>query len=417
LRKSMASIPSNRAVEAPPVIDGIVPSRIVTPATPQEVAEVMAAAASESDIVAPIGGATKLALGNVPERIDVGLSTSKLMGIIDYEPTDLTLSVRAGSRFADVNAQLAEHGQTLPIDVAAGVATIGGLIATGLAGPRRSGSATFRDLLIGISAAHPSGTVTKAGGMVVKNVTGFDLMRLYLGSLGTLGVIVSANFKVVPLARSEATIIATFSDLDQALQAANRVQVSRARPVALEVFRDDEDWRVAARLEGREETVRLLATETQLTLNGDIQSLETEQSREWWRNFTARESATTKGRDAVLRCSTRPRLGRELLKSVVIALQEHGCLVSHLSLSHSTAEVTTRFTLNSEVNKLTSFREVRESLLNTADNLVVLAAPAEWKTGIDVWGKSPETLDIMRALKAQFDPRGVLNRGRFAGGI
>ena len=99
------------------------------------------------------------------------------------------------------SASLAERGQTLPVDVAdAEHATIGGMIATAMAGPRRFGSGTLRDLLIGIAVAYPDGTVGKAGGLVVKNVTGFDLMRLHLGALGTLGVIVSANFKVLPIA-------------------------------------------------------------------------------------------------------------------------------------------------------------------------------------------------------------------------
>ncbi len=192
-------------------VDGIIPPRIVEPERPADVAELLAGAASDGLAVAPIGGATSLALGNLPERLDVGLSTARLRGIIHYEPTDLTLSVAAGSPLADVQAVLAEHGQTLPIEVPRSErATIGGLIATALAGPRRYGAGTLRDLLIGISAAHPSGTVTKAGGLVVKNVTGFDLMRLYLGSLGTLGVIVSANFKVLPLPRHETTLHATY---------------------------------------------------------------------------------------------------------------------------------------------------------------------------------------------------------------
>ncbi|MEA2598117.1 MAG: glycolate oxidase binding subunit, partial [Thermomicrobiales bacterium] len=217
-------------------VDGYTPIRIVEPERPSDVAEVLADAAAEGLAVTPIGGGTSLGLGNVPERLDIGLSTNRLRGIIDYEPADLTLSVAAGSPFADVQAVLAEHGQTLPIEVPhPDRATIGGLIATALAGPRRYGAGTLRDLLIGVSAAHPSGTVTKAGGMVVKNVTGFDLMRLYLGSLGTLGVLVSANFKVLPLPRFEATLLVTYSALAPALDAANRIRVGRVQPVSLEV--------------------------------------------------------------------------------------------------------------------------------------------------------------------------------------
>ena len=233
-------------------VDGLTPSKFAEPDRPRDVADVLAEAAAHGDAVAPIGGATSLGLGNIPERLDVGLSTSLLRGIIDYQPTDLTLSVAAGSSFADVQAVLAEHGQWLPIEVPYPErATIGGLVATAIAGPRRYGSGSLRDLLIGISAAHPSGTVTKAGGLVVKNVTGFDLMRLYLGSLGTLGIVVSANFKVLPLPRHEATLHAIYPDLSPALDAANRLRTSRVQPVSLEVARADTDSWLWPELPGR----------------------------------------------------------------------------------------------------------------------------------------------------------------------
>ncbi len=196
-------------IEAPfeeVAIDGQVPGGVVEPVTAEEAAALLAESVRRGFACAPVGGGTKLALGNPPERLDVVLSTRRLGGVIDYVPTDLVLSVGAGARIGDVRAVLAEHGQHLPIDAPA-EATIGGLIATALAGPRRLGYGTLRDLLIGIAVAHPAGTVTRAGGMVVKNVSGFDLPRVYHGSLGTLGVIVSANFKVLPAPRHESTLL------------------------------------------------------------------------------------------------------------------------------------------------------------------------------------------------------------------
>jgi glycolate oxidase FAD binding subunit len=414
----MASIHSDPIAETAPIIDGIVPPEVASPESPQEIADLLASAAAEGKTVAPIGGGTSLSLGNVPERIDIGLTTTKLTGIISYEPTDLTLSVWAGSRFADVNAQLADQGQTLPLDVPYREnATIGGLIASGLVGPRRSGSPTFRDLLIGISAAHPSGTVTKAGGMVVKNVTGFDLMRLYLGSLGTLGVVVSANFKVLPLARFETTLLTKFSDLASAIDAGSRVREGRARPIALEVFRSGEAWAVAVRLEGRESTVRLLLNEVRESLTGDQETFEGEASKQWWQSFAELEAASTNGADVVLRCSVRPRLGDELLQRVNNEVEDAELSVTHLSWSPALGTVTARISAHQHGNPKQALRDLREQLLGVSDNTTVLAAPAEWKTGLDVWGRPPETIDIMRALKEQFDPARVLNPGRFAGGI
>ncbi|MCC6314647.1 MAG: FAD-binding oxidoreductase, partial [Thermomicrobiales bacterium] len=232
-------------------IDGLVPGGVIAPETAEEVAAILAECRNRQVATVPVGGGTALALGNLPERVDLALSTRRLGGIIDYEPTDLVLSVGAGARLGDVRAVLAERGQRLPIDPPGGdEATIGGLIATGLAGPSRLGHGTLRDLLIGIAVAHPSGTVTRAGGMVVKNVSGFDLPRVYHGSLGTLGVIVSANFKVLPLPRHDRTLLTSFDGLSSALAAGRRIAESRVRPAALEVMRGPGAWGVAIRFEG-----------------------------------------------------------------------------------------------------------------------------------------------------------------------
>ncbi|HEX2280777.1 MAG TPA: FAD-binding protein, partial [Thermomicrobiales bacterium] len=141
-------------------IDGVLASEVVVPGDAEETAAVLAEAAALGRAVSPVGGGTALNLGNPPERVDCVLSTQRLAGIINYEPTDLVISVGAGARFGDVQAVLAEHGQRLPLDPPGGSdATIGGLIATGRWGPLRYSAGTLRDLLIGIAVAHPSGTV------------------------------------------------------------------------------------------------------------------------------------------------------------------------------------------------------------------------------------------------------------------
>jgi glycolate oxidase FAD binding subunit len=396
-------------------VDGFIPGRVVEPDRPSAVAEILAAAAESGDAVAPIGGATSLSLGNLPERLDVALSTSRLRGIIDYEPTDLTLSVAAGSPLADVQAVLAEHGQTLPIEVPHPErATIGGLIATAIAGPRRYGSGSLRDLLIGISAAHPSGTVTKAGGLVVKNVTGFDLMRLYLGSLGTLGIVVSANFKVLPLPRFEATLHATFPALSPALDAATRLRMSRVQPVSLEVARKDADsWLLAARIEGREATVRLLTTEARDTVAADSSVLEDLLSSEWWRSYVTDQEIAAATGEALIRCTSKPSATAATVSEVLNAVTEDISLET-VTISPGLGALTLRAGIASE-DPVASFARFRERLLGIADHVVVLAADPILKRDLDVWGRTPETIDVMRAIKQEFDPHRVLNPGRFAG--
>src|SRR5215217_476266 len=271
-------------------IEGIVASEIVVPENALETAVVLAEAADLDRAITPVGGGTALNLGNLPERVDCVLSTERLAGIIDYEPTDLVLSVGAGARFGDVQAVLAEHGQRLPLDPPGGAdATIGGLIATGRWGPLRHSAGTLRDLLIGIAVAHPSGTVSKAGGMVVKNVSGYDMPRLYLGSLGTLGVVVSANFKVLPRPRAEATVIAAYDEPAKAFSAATALRIDREPVAALEITFLEGAWRLATRIEGRDETVAAVAAQISAKAGGDVSRLEGPESVIWWASYIANQ--------------------------------------------------------------------------------------------------------------------------------
>lgn len=405
-----------------PAIDGMAPGRMLAPASAFEAAEALAEAAAQGLAVAPVGGGTALALGNVPDRLDLALSTARLGGVLEYEPTDLVLSVGAGARLADVQAVLAEHGQELPIDAARpDGATIGGLVATGLAGPRRLGAGTLRDLLIGISVAHPSGTVTKAGGMVVKNVTGFDLPRLYHGSLGTLGLIVSANFKVLPRPRHDASVVGAFAGLDDALGAAARIRGSTVQPVALEVARAEPGWIVAVRLQGRPATVGALVERVAATIGTggglDARVDEGADSGAWWQAYVDAQVVESGRGEVLVRVAVRPRGVDDLAREVVGIAAERGLELRLLAVSTGLGSVVARLGFPEGSGGAGALLDLRRSLLGVADQATILAAPPAWKAGLDVWGELPETIGVMRTLKAQFDPERVLNRGRFAGNI
>ena len=167
------------------------------------------------------------------------------------------------------------------------------LIATGLCGPRRYGSGSLRDALIGIQAAYPDGTLGNAGGMVVKNVSGFDLMRMHLGAVGTLGVVVSANFKVLPAARAEATVTVERESIEAGRSAiawpwrTAEFDQSRSRR-----RRDGSTWLEAIRIEGRPATVDQMARELADRL-GDASILASEESIAFWRSYVARKHSQT----------------------------------------------------------------------------------------------------------------------------
>ena len=243
-------------------VDGVEPSVVVRPTHPDEAAAVVARCDELGAAVVPRGGGSQMALGNIPERVDVVLDTTALDEIVTYTPADLTLGVQAGITLAALQARLGEEGQHLPLDPPfAASATLGGLMATNTSGPRRVASGSFRDLVIGAEAAGPDGTITKSGGMVVKNVTGYDLHKGHIGALGTLGLITRVNLKVAPLPTKERTAVHGYAS---ALDAGGAVGAIVSLPVAptavdlvdrrLVVTADvpDRPWLLAVRFAGTE---------------------------------------------------------------------------------------------------------------------------------------------------------------------
>jgi glycolate oxidase FAD binding subunit len=394
------------------IVDGVPAAEVVAPFDARQVAETLAEAAARARAVAPIGGGTALALGNPPERVDISLSTERLSRILDYEPTDLVLSVEAGARLADVQAVLAEHGQRLPIDPPGmEEATVGGVIATGRWGPLRHSAGTLRDLLIGIAVAHPSGAVSKAGGMVVKNVTGYDMPRLYHGSLGTLGVIVSANFKVLPRPRAEATIVVPFPDAAGAFATADRLRRDHLPLAALEVARRDGHWLVAVRIEGREQTVDALAAKVETEV-GRGERWRDAESAAWWASYVAAQRLTRNDDRVLIRCGSRPRETATLATGIAAAGQRLGIAAPLIAASPGTGTVVAAFDLG-ETGSAERLAETQAVLLALAETVTILSAPAPWKAGIDVWGRQPDGIAVMRALREQFDPGRTINPGRF----
>ena len=199
------------------VIDGVAPSVAVRPATVEAVSAVMSAAHGAGAAVILWGGGTRIAMGNMPRRYDVALDLTRLNSIIAHNHGDLTATVQAGVTVAALRRALAEHGQFLAIDPPLpDTATVGGTLAVGNSGPLKWQYGSVRDTVIGMKVVQADGVVTKSGGQVVKNVSGYDMARLHIGGLGTLGVIVEVSVKLTPLPHHEKTVIASY---DTALDA------------------------------------------------------------------------------------------------------------------------------------------------------------------------------------------------------
>ncbi|MBO9316314.1 MAG: FAD-binding oxidoreductase, partial [Chloroflexus sp.] len=258
LRADLGSLVGEQYVVEHPTeyhIYGQQPLLSVAPGSLEELAQAVARLAAEHVAIVPWGGGTQQRWGRPPSRPFAVLLTGRLNRILDYTPDDLTISVEAGMTLGALSAALAANGQMLPLDAPLpDRATIGGLLATAMDGPRRLGYGSARDLLIGIRVVEATGRISKAGGMVVKNVSGFDMMKLYLGSFGTLAIIASANFKLIPQPRSAASILCRAATPEPLWKLVNAIASSQLTPVAVEYLEGidlaDTPFALAVRSEG-----------------------------------------------------------------------------------------------------------------------------------------------------------------------
>ncbi len=398
-------------------VDGRQPRVAIRVASPEAVAEALAVCASGGLALVPWGGGGQMGLGNLPERYDVALDLRELKAVVDYEPDDLTIGVQAGCSLAYLATILSEHGQMLPLDTHDPERiTIGGLVATGLGCPRRFGYGSLRDLIIGITVALPDGTLARGGGMVVKNVSGYDMMRLHFGALGSLGVIVRANFKLLPLPEAQQTLLVTFRALEEAMNGALAVRGSQLAPTALallapgtaERFVGMARWTLAARCEGPDGAVRRQAErlrETAASLTSDAYVLEHEETLRFWSSLQGKLAATP------LTDRIRVRIGEVPSRLGELAAQ----LVSvwDSALEDLVLDVGSGLAFATLAGTMEELRAAWLDLVAYGRHATMLAAPHEVKVGYDVFGRHPEGIAIMQRLKETFDPERTLNPGRF----
>jgi glycolate oxidase FAD binding subunit len=352
------------------------------PATAEEVALRLREAADAGLAVVPVGGSRASAMGDPLERADVELHLSRLDRVLEHSQADMVVTVEAGVSLEALQAELGKTGQFLPLDPFNSPGhTIGGLLATGWTGPLRQRFGTPRDFLIGIRVALPDGRLASAGGRVVKNVSGYDMMKLHLGALGSLGVIVAASFKVFPNALHDVTVEASYPSIEEAWAASDRALALPLAPAALELF---STGRVIARFLGSRDAVNRMVAELGWGAAAPFAWVE-----------HSRRAPESWARIAIPRHALRPTLlalpaGTEWWASP-------GVGVVHWSIATGAQTV----------------REVRSAAEAAGGSLVLMAAPIEFRRELGAWGTPPPTLELMQRLKRAFDPQHVLNPGRF----
>jgi glycolate oxidase FAD binding subunit len=398
-------------------VDGEVPSVAVEPSTIEELQVVLSEAHEARLAVVPVGGMQQMGAGNAPDGFDVAVSLARLDRIIAHEAADMTVTVQAGVRLSGLQRLLAEAGQHLPLDPPGGdEATIGGMLAADASGPLRHAFGTVRDWLIGIRVVHADGTTSKAGGRVVKNVTGYDMPKLYVGSLGTIGVIAEATFRVAPLPRSTSTValsadsaraacaLATAAhDAGLALHAAELLSPPGAYAVL-----GESRWVLLLRAAGSPAAVERTLRDVHALAEGQGAPFAIRDSEQTWTSW--RRSFAP--RDLSLRISVLPT---RVVDAVEVLDRGFAGAAAMISATTSAGLVRARLEPTRAARASALVERAREVAERHDGYAVIEAAPPALKRQTDAFGRIRPDFAIMRRLKEQFDPQRTLAPGRYVG--
>ena len=412
----------------------------VAPTSTGEVADFLRDRSEKKVSVVPLGGGTKQHIGRAAEAEAVNLSTEHLRTVHHYDPGDLTVSVGAGMTVETLQDLLAQRGQFLPFDpMLPAAATVGGVLAANAHGPLRSGFGSLRDFCIGIEFATANGEIAHAGGKVVKNVAGYDLMKLMIGSYGTLGVIIAANFKVFPRPLRTHTFVARFQDLDDVLGYRRRLRNAlggafmameiispRAHEYLVEHIARDPDeyaphapvqpiehWSLALRVSGSDAVMARYRSELHSEHVDEVAD-----DRQFWQRLSDFEIAVhRRHRNAMVMYVNAPLAEmKTVLTAAAEVAPEHTMLHAAIGRAAAGNLVVAFMPLAVDPPSAMAFAHAASAFrgrLGPNVSAMVARCPEESKDRFDVWGSTPTDLALMRAVKAAMDPHNILNRGRF----
>jgi glycolate oxidase FAD binding subunit len=421
LARSIQSVIGDEHVLLDPLlrIDNLSPALLAKPGSAEEVAECLGICSEFDASVIPAGLMTWLECGNPVRRGDVVLSLERMSRILEYSPSDLTVTVEAGLTLSELNAVANRERQWLPFDPPGfTAASVGAIAACASSGALRAGFGTPRDYTLGLKLAHADGTQSKSGGRVVKNVAGYDMNKLYVGSFGTLAILTELTFKLRPLPESVITLMVSSSDRESLIELAARVHASELQPASIFL------------------TGRLFADSLGLSKGEDallIRFMESEAAVKHQTDWITR--SIDEGQElAVLDEATSERVWK-----LVADLDQQAGNACKISVPVSAASAVFDRSLKT-VPECVATADLAAGIIRIAfdaenesaiDFVMRLRADASTAGGVlfieraasavrqqaDAWGDVGATISLMRSIKEKFDPQSLLNPGRFVAGI
>jgi glycolate oxidase FAD binding subunit len=448
LRHRLEEIVGSRNVEADPeviaafAVDGVVPGLTARPATRDEVAGVVAACAAEGAALVPWGGGTAMGTGNRPERVDLVVRLDRLDRVVEFDPDNLCVTAEAGLPLARLQALIAGKRLILPLDPPGGDrVTVGGLVAANLSGPRRLQHGTARDWVLGLRVVLPDGEQIRCGGRVIKNVSGYDLNKLFIRSFGTLGIVTEATFKLLPGPAAQAAVLGLFPELPKAAAVVEKLLASFLLPDSLDLLDPAAldllspvlgppaagSFGLAAGFSGSRETVERQVRDAEglISESGGASRLfrGDDSSRVWTAITDLYENLPTDahrvlctlavpiGETARMMASAAARAASQDLSAILAAHAGSGVLRAAFlpGSGPSGSGAIPRLAL--------AIERLREEAAGLGGSLVLQEASPRLKERVDAWGRPGAAFAAMRRIKAEFDPQRLCSPGRFLGGI
>jgi len=395
-------------------IEGVQPALVVEPGSVEEISGVMKLAAREGLAVSPRGGGTKTHLGDAPRQLDLIVSTTRMNEIMEHTPGDQIFRAEAGVRLEDLQERISESDQMLALDPPESGATLGGIIAANSSGPRRYKYGTVRDLIIGITVVLHDGTVAKAGSKVVKNVAGYDLSKLFTGSLGTLGIIATANFRLHPLPKASRTVAVEVESPQQAQEATQSIVHSQVEATAIELHYAEDEKLLTVLLESipggmdaKVETASFL-----LKQFGEVRTLSEEEE-----DHLGPLTPPAVADEIVLKLGAPPAELGSVLESALGAAERRGLAHPRITGHAGTGVTFIGFSGEDEDAAVGFVGEMREIQTRKSGNVTLQRAPLTLKQRVSTWDNGGDYLGLVRRVKEKFDPRGGMNPGRYLGGL